>query len=117
MNYSRLHWVITLAILGVVFTTAEQVMATPFFMGLGSLPGPGPASKAKGVSADGAIVVGWSRSLDTEAFTWDRSHGLRGLGELPGGLAFPVHRRNFVRQAVSPWSIITCEGNQKTRVK
>jgi hypothetical protein len=29
-------------------------------------------------------------------------------------LAFPKNRRNFVRQAVSPLSIVICEANQKT---
>ena len=57
-------------------------------IGEGDLPGgPGsPLAAATGVSADGAVVVGWgTQSLGIEAFIWDAAGGLRGLGDLPGG--------------------------------
>lgn len=66
-------------------------------VGLGYLPG-GPTtggfafSEARGVSADGSVVVGWgSASLnlaspDRQAFRWTSAGGMVGLGDLPGGI-------------------------------
>jgi probable HAF family extracellular repeat protein len=55
-------------------------------IGLGDLPGGGFSSSANGVSADGAVVVGYSVSaLGIEAFRWTASGGMIGLGDLPGG--------------------------------
>jgi probable HAF family extracellular repeat protein len=55
---------------------------------LGFLPGgEGLQSQAYGVSADGSVVVGYSRSVEgNQAFRWTKSGGLEGLGDLPGGL-------------------------------
>jgi len=56
--------------------------------GLGFLPGAVvPIGGANAVSADGSFVVGGSASASTvrEAFIWDATHGMRGLGDLPGG--------------------------------
>jgi probable HAF family extracellular repeat protein len=53
--------------------------------GLGVLPvaaESGGTSTAKGVSADGSVVVGASES---QAFRWDSNTGMVGLGDLPGG--------------------------------
>jgi probable HAF family extracellular repeat protein/predicted outer membrane repeat protein len=57
------------------------------FQGLGFLPGGGPDSYAYGVSADGRVVVGSSRSgtMYKEAFRWTAEEGMTGLGDLPGG--------------------------------
>lgn len=51
------------------------------FQDLGTLPGD-TYSVAEDISADGAVVVGWSGS---EAFRWT-SRGMTGLGHLPGRL-------------------------------
>ncbi len=59
---------------------------------LGDLPGVEPIwSSATDVSADGTVVVGWGTSgepgtltIEREAFIWDVSNGMRGLGGLPG---------------------------------
>ena len=58
-------------------------------VGLGDLPGTPFYSVANGVSADGAVVVGFgSRSAsEHEAFRWTQAGGLVGLGDLPGGLS------------------------------
>jgi probable HAF family extracellular repeat protein len=57
------------------------------FMGLGDLAGGAFESYASGVSADGTVVVGESKSASgTEAFRWTASGGMVGLGDLPGGL-------------------------------
>lgn len=54
------------------------------FQGLGDLPGDRFESSAAGVSADGLVVVGWSRSaLGREAFRWTADGGMVGLGYLP----------------------------------
>ena len=51
-------------------------------VGLGRLSGD-CESAATAVSADGSIVVGWSgNNSDTQAFIWDRAHGMRPLAEL-----------------------------------
>ena len=59
-------------------------MAT--FQGLGDLPGGGFYSTASGVSADGSVVVGYSRCASGyEAFRWTQAGGIVGLGDLAGG--------------------------------
>jgi probable HAF family extracellular repeat protein len=55
---------------------------------LGRLPGDGEfmPSKARGISADGQVVVGFSGSASgAEAFRWSAAEGMEGLGDLPGG--------------------------------
>jgi probable HAF family extracellular repeat protein len=55
---------------------------------LGDLPGGDFISVALGVSADGSVVVGASRSdMTSEAFLWTAGSGMVGLGDLPGGSA------------------------------
>jgi probable HAF family extracellular repeat protein len=57
------------------------------FTPLGDLPGGSFESYASGVSADGSVVVGESRSASGfEAFRWTRADGMIGLGDLPGGI-------------------------------
>jgi probable HAF family extracellular repeat protein len=56
--------------------------------GLGRLPGGEEflPSKARGISADGQVVVGFSGSASgAEAFRWSATEGMEGLGDLPGG--------------------------------
>jgi len=56
---------------------------SPQLLGAGDLPdGPGdPFAEATGVSADGSVVVGWGTgTMGMEAFVWDATGGLRGLG-------------------------------------
>ena len=62
------------------------------FQGLGGLPGTDYSySDAKGVSADGSVVVGTSTSSSgSEAFRWTANGGMIGLGDLAGG-AFDSH--------------------------
>ena len=78
------------AALFVHFSTPAQ--ATPFFMGLGDLPGGSVNSSlpfsSGGLSDDGLVVVGQSRSAnnDFEAFRWTVETGMVGLGDLPGGV-------------------------------
>lgn len=53
--------------------------------GLGFLPG-GGFSDAFAISADGAVVVGYSDGADGEgAFRWTQAGGMQSLGFLPGG--------------------------------
>jgi hypothetical protein len=49
--------------------------------GLGDLPGGRFVSSARGVTADGSIVVGQGNNADSlgEAFIWDAGHGMRSL--------------------------------------
>ena len=86
-----------LAILWIVWCSAANA-ATPFFMGLGDLPGGSFSSGASSISADGSVVVGssavatvlvpgrppFSQTL-SEAFRWTQASGMVGLGDLPGG--------------------------------
>jgi len=54
------------------------------FQGLGDLPGGEFFSKAYGISDDGSVVIGESKSTNgTEAFRWENT-GMAGLGDLPG---------------------------------
>ena len=59
-------------------------------VGLGDLQGGDYWSDARGVSADGGIVVGWSYnvSFEQEAVRWTSATGMVGLGYLPK-LEFP----------------------------
>ena len=58
------------------------------FIPLGDLPGGAFISAANGVSADGAVVVGFSNSASGgEAFRWTSGGGLVGLGGSVFGLA------------------------------
>jgi probable HAF family extracellular repeat protein len=56
---------------------------------LGTLPG-GSSSEAWGVSADGAVVVGWSYNAarQARAFHWVASGGMQDLGTLGGNRSF-----------------------------
>jgi len=52
-------------------------------LGLGDLLGGSFSSTAKGVSADGAVVVGWSDSgSGNEAFLWTSGGGTRSLNDV-----------------------------------
>jgi uncharacterized membrane protein len=77
--------------------------ASSGMVGLGDLPGGTFASIARGVSADGSVVVGEGRSAViqgglsqqyTEAFRWTASGGMVGLGNMtaPGGSLGSVAR-------------------------
>ncbi len=72
-----------------VFTAASWSSAgglpTPFFSGIGDLPGGIFESQAFGISGDGSIVVGGSRGDFLQASRWTAASGIRGLGDLPGG--------------------------------
>jgi len=65
-----------------------QPASAASFTPLGDLPGGATESTATGVSADGAVVVGFSNSSDAtpEAFRWTAVGGLQGLDDLSGGL-------------------------------
>lgn len=54
---------------------------------MGELPGGAVGSVALGVSADGSVITGFSRSgtHTLEAFVWTVNGGMVGLGDLPGG--------------------------------
>ena len=73
-------------ILGIVcLGFAFNASAKPVFMGLGDLPGGNFNSEARGVSADGSVVVGIGCSASgTEAFRWTQGGGMVGLGDPPG---------------------------------
>ena len=54
------------------------------FQGLGDLPGGTFSSSAKGISADGKVIVGYgTTSLGEEAFRWTKETGMVSLGNLP----------------------------------
>ena len=77
-------------------TEAFRWTQTTGMVGLGDLPGGDFYSDASGVSADGSVVVGSSKSASsggtgtgrTEAFRWAQATGMVGLGDLPGGLFY-----------------------------
>ena len=68
------------------FVSTSACSSAPSFSGLGNLPGGDLGSAAHDVSADGSVVVGFSRSTSWfEAFRWTEESGIVGLGDLPGG--------------------------------
>jgi probable HAF family extracellular repeat protein len=67
-----------------LFLVTTQAFAD--FVPLGSLPGGSFYSDARGISADGKVVVGQSNSASGyETFRWTEAGGMVGLGVLPGG--------------------------------
>ena len=68
-----------------IFASASA-LADVEFRGLGFVPG-GSSSTPRGISANGAIVVGQSWVSDHyEAYRWSAETGMVSLGDLPGGL-------------------------------
>ncbi len=65
--------------------------------GLGDLPGGNFFSSAEGISGDGMVVVGWSRSVDNfgEAFRWTLGGGMTGLGSLSGFTSSHAYAASF----------------------
>jgi probable HAF family extracellular repeat protein len=84
-------------IVGSSYSAANELQAFRWtvqsdFVGLGFLPTPAGVtrySQAEAISADGAVIVGESRSMNSpqgeEAFVWTASGGMVALGDLPGG--------------------------------
>lgn len=72
----------------VLIANAWCVAARPSFQGLGDMAGGAVYSEARGISADGRVVVGNGKSTtsgtSTEAFRWTAAGGMIGLGFLPG---------------------------------
>ena len=56
-------------------------------VGLGDLPGGDCNGDARGISADGLVIVGrgWTAISCCEAYRWTEATGMVGLGDLPGG--------------------------------
>jgi len=73
--------------ISVVACLSQPVQAgTPFFRGLGDLPGGTFESRAFAISSDAATVVGQGQTLaGPQAFRWNQQGGIVGLGDLPGG--------------------------------
>ncbi|MEZ6193342.1 MAG: PEP-CTERM sorting domain-containing protein [Phycisphaerales bacterium] len=75
-----------LAALMMLALAPKVACAAPSFQGLGDLPGAGTFSYARGLSADGSVVTGYSGSaLGVQAFIWTAAGGMVGLGDLPDG--------------------------------
>lgn len=77
---------------------------------LGDLPGGGVSGESRGISADGAIVVGYSNStyLDgpsstsrAQGFRWTEATGMVGLADMTPTFTSRVTNRNSTAQAVS----------------
>ena len=72
---------------GIVFLSLlVGVVQAATFQGLGDLPGGSVESYAYGLSADGSVVVGKSKSLESgthfDAYIWTQSTGMVGLGDM-----------------------------------
>jgi uncharacterized membrane protein len=84
-----------MAVIVPIFADVEAFRWTPAtgIQIIGDLPGGLTNAVARGISADGAIVVGYGSSAASfascsncaEAFRWMAQGGLVGLGDLPGG--------------------------------
>ena len=74
----------------VLFLSYSNHAFAASFKGIGDLPGGSIDSRAYGVSADGSVVAGLSRSSaatpNFEAFRWTESGGMVGIGDLDGGI-------------------------------
>ncbi len=76
---------IALLLTGWIVSAAAPAWGQASLTPLGDLPGGSVQSVARGVSADGRVVVGWSvGGSGEEAFRWTSTGGMAGLGDLPG---------------------------------
>ena len=76
------------------------------FTSLGDLPGGSFSSQANGVSADGSVVVGISKSTSgNEAFRWTSGGGMVGLSDLSGGTFY-----SYAKGASSNGSVVVGTG-------
>ena len=84
----RLTRLILAGFMALAFATPAHAGAFSF-QGLGFLPWIDDGSRANGVSANGAVVVGRSGGDEGgEAFRWTSDGGMVGLGFLPTGGSF-----------------------------
>lgn len=83
MKFLATRWVMS----GAILTCASSGWAASF-QGLGDLGG--SISRARGVSGDGLVVVGGSRTATgfDESFFWTAQSGIVSIGDLPGSVAF-----------------------------
>jgi probable HAF family extracellular repeat protein len=90
MNVSWVRAIVAFSVITLVGMAVESPAEAATFQGLGNQPaGFADRSLARGVSADGTVVVGFKDeflSFD-EAFVWTAADGMVGLGDLPGGPA------------------------------
>ena len=76
-----------LGLCAALLVASSAAAEDPVFTPLGDLPGGVFQSSARDVSADGAVVVGASRSAaGLLAFRWDAVNGMVSLGDLPGAI-------------------------------
>lgn len=86
MNHSLVPSVLMQVLTVLIVLATAPVLHAQSFQGLGDLSGGIYASNATGVSADGAVVVGYSStSAGSVAFRWTLAEGMLSLGYLPGG--------------------------------
>ena len=90
MKSSKLKLAILLTF--VIFSLKMLNLSAQSFRGVGDLPGGEYYSDAMAISANGKVVVGFSKSsataynsLANAAFRWTESGGMVALGDLPGG--------------------------------
>ncbi|MEM7409350.1 MAG: PEP-CTERM sorting domain-containing protein [Myxococcota bacterium] len=78
-----MRWLLPLVFVWAAAAAAAQPAS---FTPLGDFPGGIVNSEARAVSADGSVVVGrGTTAVGREAFRWDATNGMQGLGTLPGG--------------------------------
>ncbi|MEL6497545.1 MAG: hypothetical protein AAF937_05880 [Planctomycetota bacterium] len=77
---------IAVAFLSVV-VAAGVAHAQPRFIPIGDIPGGLTLGRANAVSADGTVVAGDGRPLETtiDSFRWTEAEGMQVLPRLPGG--------------------------------
>jgi probable HAF family extracellular repeat protein len=91
-----------------VALSPTSASGSPWFSGVGDLPGGAGYSDVLGISGDGAVVVGDSTSSSgvSEAFRWTVTGGIVGLGDLSGG-SF----QSYAAAASADGSVIAGAGN------
>ncbi|MBN1910628.1 MAG: PEP-CTERM sorting domain-containing protein [Pirellulales bacterium] len=76
--------VLVISMLVTCSVAGASVVVSPVFMDLGDLPGGFFSTGVAGISGNGQVAVGRSRSDFSEAFRWTAATGMVGLGDLPG---------------------------------
>jgi probable HAF family extracellular repeat protein len=116
-----------LFVVGTSGNEAFRWMQAGGMVGLGFLPGPYIRSEARGVSADGSVVVGRSSTTASPgsgppsiyAFRWTQTSGMVSLGDLPGS-SLPGTRNpasSYAYAVSADGSVVVGHGNTNSGYK
>lgn len=104
--------VAAVAFLIAAFATTARSQDSARFDAIGDLPGGTVFGSARGVSADGSIVVGFSNSgSGNTGFIWTEAGGLQPLATFPGATDHRVSDISADGSKIVGWAIVSTPGS------